>query len=471
MEQSGKHLQGGIQLTENDLRNHVSDLFSPISVEVSITGGRLHPIDPSKAVTFGQNIFEFNISPLGHQYIVPQLCRMSLSYKIVQVVNGVKADITAAHDVAPINLIGTSMWDKIEIFTNGSVASDCTNEHANYKAYQEITHTYGQDARTTHLTGYGVAYDDADRFDDVGVAAQAAAGNVAAVAATDSRNAGHNTRKAATALSVLHHLYHPIHSDFFQLSKAILPLKDFKVRFTKARDEFLLKTKLAAPTFKIDIVSFRLWIRFCDMHHDIIAEHKMLLSRNIPCRYAAKKTEIKTFTIEANTKSVRYKLFQTEVLPKTLFIGLVHSDAILGNSKLNPYNFNNYGLNSLYLKINGFELPSERYQPDFATNDYMRLYRDFFDNTGVHSNDYGSVMTQKLFKNGMFTPAFDLTPDMCNGTHFHAAQKGVIEIYLELAAELNHGLNLVVFSYFDVILTIDNASKITVIKNPVEADY
>ena len=463
MEESGKHLQGGIQLTENDLRNHVSDLFSPISVEQSITGGRLNPMPPSSSS--GGKFYEFEIEARGQQYIIPKLCRMDYSYRIVQA-NGTA--ITDAHDVAPVNLIGTSMWQTIEIYTNGSEAVDCKNELANYKAYQEITHTYGQDARTTHLAGYGAVWDTANKFDDFGTGAIPAAGNVAAVAERNSENTAHMTRKEFTKLSTYHHLYHPIHNDFFQLSKAIPPLEKLKVRFTKAKDEFLLNTRHVAPVFKIEIKDFKLWIRFVDMHHDIVAEHKTLFARNIPCRYAGKKTEIKTFSFPANSKSLNInKMFSGEVLPKTLFIGIVKADALLGNFQLNPFNFDNCGMKSVVIKVNGVAYPNEPYQPNFAEGNYMRMYRDFFDNTGVHSNDYGTIMTQKLFKNGMCTPAFDLTPDMCNGSHFHSAQSGVISGHIELAANLAHGIEVMVFAYYDVIVTIDKYSRINVIKNPV----
>ena len=51
------------------------------------------------------------------------------------------------------------------------------------------------------------------------------------------------------------------------------------------------------------------------------------------------------------------------------------SDADLaGGDQRNPFNFQNFGVNSIEMKRNGTSVPREGYTPNFANGQYLKAY-------------------------------------------------------------------------------------------------
>ena len=72
-------------------------------------------------------------------------------------------------------------------------------------------------------------------------------------------------------------------------------------------------------------------------------------------------------------------------------MGFVKADALNGDYKLNPFNFQNFDCNFIALRVNGLQVPAKGYRPDFENKIIRRELRSLYDNIGVNdaSDDTG----------------------------------------------------------------------------------
>jgi len=151
----------------------------------------------------------------------------------------------------------------------------------------------------------------------------------------------------------------------------------------------------------------------------------------------------------------------TGVMPKTIIIVMVKSAAFAGSYKTNPFKFDHFGMTSGAIRVNGEQVPCEPYTPDWDKQLYTREYRDLFDNIGISHNDMGNVITPQLFAGGNFMMAFDLTPDRCNGRHYHPRQSGMIALEITLKEALKQSINVLAFATYDAIVSLDKHNRVT----------
>ena len=100
-------------------------------------------------------------------------------------------------------------------------------------------------------------------------------------------------------------------------------------------------------------------------------------------------------------------------IPKRCIVGFVDNSAFNGNLKLNPFNFNNYTMNSFSLYIDGQQIPSKPLQPCFSSENASTLaYHTLFSGTGMHFLNEGNDISREEYADGYCLMAFDLTPDL-----------------------------------------------------------
>ena len=442
MEDANKHVQGGIQTTETGVRSHASDIYSTIDQEMSMDSFRKICFKPK--ITTAPYIFEV-LSPDEFSYIIPKETRLYMKCR-VQRSDG--TPIVAADNVSIVNMFPTSLWQTIDIDVNGKQITWLQNENAHYKAYLETVLSYGEDARKSHLASYGFCMDAGGQYDMV--AAPANAGDA-------FENPGFGERAELCADSRWMEFKTLVHSDFLQSGRAFPRNLKFNITFRRNADAFsiLTSTQPAVRTFKIDISDLRLYVHFVQMHQEIVKQHAVLATKT-KAKIFINQTVVKTYTITANAVDLCVeKLFSGDSLPKTLLIGMVRQNAVLGAQNLNPWRFQHFGLREAFITYCGITMPPDKYTPNFADGLFMEMYRDFFDNTGVGSSDFGNMMNRPAFADGLCLMAFDFSPDKCNGFHYHRKVQGVINLQMYLTAGVNHPIDVIVFGVYNTVATID----------------
>ena len=56
--------------------------------------------------------------------------------------------------------------------------------------------------------------------------------------------------------------------------------------------------------------------------------------------------------------------------------------------------------------------------------------------------------------------AFDLTPDLDEGGHFHLVKEGNLRLELHFATQLPETINVIVYAEFDNVIEVDKAHNI-----------
>lgn len=243
----------------------------------------------------------------------------------------------------------------------------------------------------------GFCMDEAGQFDDVSSvqdkeAAIAATSTTAAQPAKLFRhnNYGflqrwrHQFDDAKNTTKVVPYYFPVTSCDFLQSKRAFPSGFDLHLRFMREKDGFLLLTsETNANKFKVAIKKIRLYVRYIDIHPLVLEEHRKKLASNLPIIYPFHKTLMRSKEFGAG-QTVSWPSVFTGTLPKQIVIALIEANAYLGKASKNPWHFQNFNINSLYVKHNGKQYPDEIFEPDFANNLYMREYGWFFDNCGIH---------------------------------------------------------------------------------------
>jgi hypothetical protein len=151
--------------------------------------------------------------------------------------------------------------------------------------------------------------------------------------------------------------------------------------FNRAPDSWVLMSPTAGATYKIVIEDLKLYMRHIKVSDGIIKQH-MLLFQKQPAVYHMNKTLIKTFAYPTGLPAIVVQNMFTGVLPKTIIIAMCKATAFNGTYGTNPYFYEHFNMTHGAVRVNGEQIPSEGYRPNWARDHYAHAYRDLFDNTG-----------------------------------------------------------------------------------------
>ena len=143
-----------------------------------------------------------------------------------------------------------------------------------------------------------------------------------------------------------------------------------------------------------------------------------------------------------------------------MVIGFVKNAAFNGDYTMNPYNFEDFDLDYLSLNMGSQSFPSQPLKPNFSNGDYLQAYMTLFQGTGMLHADRGHGIRRAHYCYGYTLYAFDLTADMCEGSHMDPIKYGNLRMEVHFKNALGTTINAVVYSEYDNIIQIDRARNI-----------
>lgn len=265
-------------------------------------------------------------------------------------------------------------------------------------------------------------------------------------------NRGYEKRMRWVRGSDLVNLSAPVPHDFFNLDNMLSPGSRVLLKLTRYSDEFLLNTYFAEEQYKIVLVDAKLRYRTVVRDGPVPSiEH-----------YQMNQTELRTQIVEVNSNMVDFKIHTNGVMPKTVIVGMVDTNALNGNYAYNPFFFDHFLVKRMKLTVNGRDIPEYNgLEFDFnrpGRNPIMaNAYRWLFDNTGALESDRANLIGWDGFAHGSFLVPWDLTPDRCNGAHHHQCELGYIKLTAEFARPLAQPIYIVYKMIFPKIITVNKA--------------
>jgi hypothetical protein len=406
------------------------DLFSVPPTQTSIEHGQWVEHHPLATITDNGPI-EFSISGSGEDYL--DLANTFL-YIRAQIINGDGANLPGDANVGPTNLWLHSLFSQVDMSLNEKLISPSSNTYP-YRAYMEMLLSYGSAAKESQMTSTLWHKDTAGHMD-----------------VTTDDNEGLAARKSYTNRSQVVDMMGKLHSDLFFQDRYLLNGVDVKIRLVRSKDAFALMAEDAA--FKTKITEASLFVRKAKLSPPVQMAHIKALEKGT-AKYPIRRVELKAFSIpKGNLMANQENLFLGQ-LPKRIVFGMVDNSAYNGDFTKNPYNFQHYDLNFLALYADGSQIPAKPLQPNFERNKWVRSYLSLYSGTGKLYQDEGNDIDREEYAKGYTLFAFDLTPDLNDGSHFNLVKQGNLRLELHFAKPLPETINVIVYAEFDNIIEVD----------------
>lgn len=446
---------GSLQVTEDDVIGHSIDIFSPHGREASMLYGDTVAYRPTNAIN-DVGPYYFNISPQGNRGLLLNTARLELTVKIQSETAAAGGDhsLTDAADVGPINNFVGSFVNKIDIQLDGSEIAGLTNTDYAYKQYIETILSYGPEAGSGHLVAGGFYMDEAYQFEKVD-RMNAAKDNKGQV------NNGFAMRRHIAAKSQNFKTIAPIHSDIFQTDKMFPPGFDFTIVISRNSDDFCLMRKGSATKYKIKVLDMKIFIKHLALTENATSNYLGMLGAET-VRIPFNKTELRQWIVSDGQSDFFMHNAIQGTIPKNVLVFFAGADST-SNQETNPYNFQHLNVSEAYIRVNGNQIPSDPYKPEWVSyTGANREYRALCDNVGImHGRNVNSV-TLDLFKGGAFFLAFDLSPDQCNGYHNHMKKTGQIDLFLRFKTALAKSARVFMFINYEAELKISPSREVLV---------
>ena len=417
----------------------VLDIFSVPPTQVSFEQGYWQEINLANTCTNeGPWTFIIQSDPhylhLARNYICAKI-------KITQASGAVLAPNT---HIAPINLIGKTLFNQIKVLVNGKQAFDSGDLYA-YRAYIETLLNYCKSAKES-IQQAALFYKDEppEHIDDV-------------------NNTGWLSRKEKFEQSRVVEIMAPIHCDFL-LSDRLLPSNsEIILELHRAGDNFALMNFTAAADdarFQLEIVDLKWYVRKMEVVGSVNMGLEAVLNRT-PAKYPLRRVEMNNMYIASGRYSVPTTPVFNGQLPRRLVIGFVEEDAFFGNHRKSPFHFKNYTIKEISIQAGGQVFPRTPIKTDFGNNQYARAYVQMLEGLGIADENKGLDINMKDFKLSTCLFVFDLTPEEHDAGNWHLIREGTTTVHCDFAAPVSDpGLEMVVYAEFDNCLFLDRTRTI-----------
>ncbi len=430
----------GTFITENhELASSGLALFDQPIIDSSLLQGKFITIYPS-SVLQDNGPFDFIIPSDGQDFTDLPFTRLE---GCIEILNLAGATLTETDINAYVNLLPQSLFKQIEVSVNNTQIADLSTPTYAFKSYIETVLTYPKDAKETTLLLEHFNKDTLEKE------------NIFTLLNSISFNKRNQfAKKGKIYFSML------LHIDFFHSTKLLLPGCEIKLKFIRNSDTFsLLGDTLQA---KIKFHELKLMIRRVTVEPTIASKIEDAINKT-PAIYPITQSKIKTFLIPKDVRQERISNIFRGVLPRSIIVGFVTTDAANGTINANPFKFEHFKLNHFQMYINGDPLLTEAFQPDFANSKFFREYRWFMDNLGWAHDKESNGVTMEEFKTNTFFLPFDLSPDLSNGATLSQLKEGSLDVLVSFNENLAQNVQMIVFATFNELLLIDKDRNVTLV--------
>ena len=412
------------------------DMGSDVPLESAQLNGTTGFVRPVGGIAAGSP-YTFELTPIADSFLMMNGIYI---YGKCQVVGGNDAAIAAAAKVGLVNGFGLSIFDEISVFLNGFKISQDTDTNVHYKSMIETLLSYENEAMNTHLKT--TLYDldkpaNLENFDPT------AAGNDA------FKGRAKFIKESRTFDFAV-----PLATDFTRADNHLAPGNTLLIKAKLNNNRFLIKSSEDNASYKLVIKDLKMYYHRVRLDPSITSK---ILGKTH--RYLTAKTQLLHRSLASGLSNYNTQLFQG-LLPRTLVISMVRTDAFNGSYSKNPYNFQHFDINTINLRVNGIAVPADSYMPDFENDIYMREYLELFRNTGTYRVDRGTAISYERFKKGCTFFAFDLTPDLCNSNHLHVSTPGVLSAEFNFKNALPTNITILFYAVFSQRITTDADIKL-----------
>lgn len=416
------------------------DLFTVPPTNISMENGSVTEYLPISTLDRGP--IEFHVSS-AEEYI--DLGRTFLYVK-AKITKNNGAALAADSKVGPVNLWLHSLFSQIDVQLSGKLVTPSVNTYP-YKAYLETLLSYGSDAKNAQLSSE-LWFGDSGTMNENNPLSE-----------EDTANEGFQERSKFIAQSKSIEMMGRLHCDIFQQDRYLLNGVDMNIKLVRSAELFHLMSG-DGTALKTEIDEACLFVRKVKLNPAIPTEHNRMLSQGKMAKYPVRRGIVSTFTVPQNNLSINKDNVIMGQLPRRIVVGLVSNAAFNGTITENPFNFQNFDVNYLTLYVGGQQHPNKPLTPKYSDDQFLRSYLTLFEGTGMLNDDRGHGIKRSSYKDGFALYAFDLTPDMTEGSHVDLIKHGTIRMEIHFKTALTATVNVIVYAEYDNVIQIDRARNV-----------
>ena len=420
------------------------DLFSKPPIQTSIEEGKWDKIDAEDGFDKNDNII-FKINSTDTHYLDLSETNLCVKCKLVKVND---TTILDTDKISTVNNFLHSLFKQIKVKLNNKDVENSNGNYA-YRAYLENLLTFNTDEKKTFLKKEGWIDDDDYQFDSTFIK----------TTLTETANNGFLARRNLF-LNQTHgvEFFGKIHSDVFNINRALLSQVDVMLSLVKNSPKFFLlsENETTGPGFKVVIESAYLLVRRLSVSPSVMMGHTMALQKT-NAKYPIKRVIVKEFIKHVSSLKFTENNLHNGIMPNRVLVGLLESDQAQGLYAKNPYKFQHFSATSIDLTAASLSLPyTKPLEFNYDKNNYVEAYNTLFSNLkGINTN-----ITYEGFKGGSTLYAFDLTPDLCNDTHYSIMKSGTLSLDVKFDKVINNSVTAIVYMEFDNMIEIDDKRNI-----------
>lgn len=421
------------------------ELFSVPLTKTSVIESDLHELGPLRSPS-GNSPIEFEIDGNTDHYLDLNNTFIHVQCEVKKSNGDTLSDTPGDLKISPSTNLLHTLFSSLTIKINGKEI-----EHeANYahKAFLTTMLNYGKDAKSSHLTSNFWIEDDM--------------GEEHTTSLTGSQKTKIAARAGKLVGSKTLDMTGKFHSPLFNQPRYMLPGLVFQIILGLNSPEFVLqKTEAEDTNYVINISRIELLVRKVKVHPSIAVSHNTLLSNGKKVQYPISHTATQFFTISPQRQDARIHILQNSQEAKIFIIGLVNHTAKNGSYLHSPFKFENFGVSSINLTVNGHNVLNNPLQLNFADDLFVRAYFNLQSVCDKTFMNEGNNISPEDFKNRLCLFAFDNTPDQCRGDGLHLIRRSTTTLDLKFRRALENTVSVFVYSEFDDLIEIDKTRVVT----------
>lgn len=343
--------------------------------------------------------------------------------------------------IAPVNNFLHSLFRQVTLSLNGKqVAQNCQNYP--YRSYIENVLNFDKESAHQHCQGLIWSLDTPKHFDTIG-----------------GLNLGSTKRATQFPLNQEIELVGRLHLDMFNTPKYLLNNVDVGLTLELSKSDFYLM-KPAKNASNLSILDATLYMEHVSLNPEVFLAHQKILEQNNAI-YNYKHCDVRNYTIPQNSNSYTIDNVHNGTLPELILVAMVDNSAYLGDNLKNPFNFQNFDLNTFSASVNGIEIAPRNLTFDFKkTNPVSQhAYFQLFQQLNLHKFDRANSIDRELFNDGCLILAFDLTPDR-EGDCLSVPQSGALRFEAKFKEKVTNAITVLVYLQFDAELSIDHERNV-----------
>ena len=358
----------------------------------------------------------------------------------LRMVDSAGGEVTATTKAAPVNNILHSLFSQVSVSMKETNISHPNPNYA-YRAYLENLLNFSGASKGSWMANCGYFQDEEGMFDDPK--------NPALAKRRDFFVGGKVAEFSAR-----------LHTDI-NFQQLLVPSNlDVKFTLTPARSEFCIQSHEATKQFKIVIDSAKLIVRKVKL----FTTKQLAFEKQIfkdPVRLPISQIKVQTISIPAGMTSFTANSAFTGLLPSKIIMGLVDNAAYTGTFQSNPFNFKNFDLSGVQLRVNGRSIPTQPIEPNFTDGHVIPAYETLYKVVGRHMDDWDNGISPELYMNGCSLYGFCTTSDTrCPSDD--GPIHGVLDIELKFRKALPKTVTLVLYSESPSQVIIDHYRNVVV---------